>query len=193
MSLQPGNLALPFMQAAPDALTAATPLGLLKFQQQATELLQLLLGNTGGSLGETSAGIILLCGLFLAARRLFDWRIPVGILGTALLFAGIVYLLAPESQPLPVFHVLSGGLAFGAVFMATDPVTSPMAPLATWIYAIGIGALVVLIRLWGGLPEGVMYAILLWNAATPLLNRVIQPTPLGRGREARTGGAETQR
>ncbi len=78
--------------------------------------------------------------------------------------------------------LLSGGLLFGAVFMATDPVTSPLAPRATWIFGLGIGLLVVLIRLWGGLPEGVMYGILLMNAAAPLLERSAQPRAFGHGR-----------
>jgi electron transport complex protein RnfD len=99
----------------------------------------------------------------------------------------------PAAYPAPWFMLGSGGLMLGAVFMATDPVTSPMAPAGTWIYAVGIGVLIVLIRLWGGLPEGVMYAILLMNAATPLINRGFQPTPFGRGRsggeKAKEGGS----
>ena len=128
--------------------------------------------------------MILLAGLWLVWRRACDWRIPVSILATVGVFSGVVWALQPESYPSPIFMLLSGGLMFGAVFMATDPVSSPLAPLGAWIYGAGIGVLVVLIRLWGGLPEGVMYAILLMNAATPLLDRVGQPRVFGRERKA---------
>ena len=181
------NLAVPLMRAPVDAVTTATPLGLMKFQQQGTALLQLLAGNTPGSLGETSAALILLCGIWLLLRRAFDWRIPASILLTVVLFSGLVWAIQPGSYPPPWFMLGSGGLMLGAVFMATDPVTSPMAPLGVWIYGFGIGLLVVLIRLWGGLPEGVMYAVLLMNAATPLINRAFQPRPFGRGRRADKG------
>ena len=103
---------------------------------------------------------------------------------TVILFSGIFYAVAPESYPSPWFMVLSGGLLFGAVFMATDPATSPLAPRGAWIFGAGIGLLVVLIRLFGGLPEGVMYAILLMNAATPLIDRTVRPRVFGRGRKA---------
>lgn len=183
-----GNLALPFAQAPVDAVSTATPLGLMKFQHQGTELLPLVVGNTGGSLGETAGVVLLLSGLYLLWKRAFDWRIPTGILSTVAVFSGVVWALAPDRYPSPLFHLFSGGLLLGAIFMATDPVTSPMSRLATWIYAAGIGVLVVLIRLWGGLPEGVMYAILIMNAVTPLLNRSLWPVPFGRGRASRTPG-----
>ena len=95
------------------------------------------------------------------------------------LFASIIWMFDRE-LPSPLYSLFSGGLLFGAVFMATDPVTSPIAPRGAWIYGIGIGILVVLIRFWGGLAEGVMYAILLMNAATPLIERIDQPRPFGR-------------
>ena len=182
LSVYASNLAAPFMKAPVDAVTSATPLGLMKFQGEPTALWNLVIGDTAGSLGETSALLILLGGIYLIGRRAFDWRIPAGILLTVVVFAGIVWAVAPQSFPSPWFMLGSGGLMLGAVFMATDPVTSPMAPMGTRCYAVGIGVLVVLIRLWGGLPEGVMYAILLMNAATPLINRAYQPTPFGRGR-----------
>lgn len=182
------NLAAPFTRAPVDTVTAATPLGLMKFQGQGTPFLDLFLGDCPGSLGETSVLLLLLGGLYLAWRRALDWRIPASILLTVAAFAGIVWLAA-DAAPAPWFMLGSGGLVLGAVFMATDPVTSPMAPLGAWIYGAGVGALVVLIRLWGGLPEGVMYAILLMNAATPMINRTIRPTPFGRGRRAREAGA----
>ncbi len=182
-TIRPGNFALPFMQAPPppvDAVTTATPLNLMKFENIPTDLQNLLLGNTAGSLGETCALVIILCGVFLALRRTYDWRIPVSILLTVFVFSGIVWLFDRAEYPSPTLMLLSGGLLFGAVYMATDPVTSPIAPLGAWIFGIGVGLLVVLIRIWGGLPEGVMYAILLMNATTPLIERFAQPRPFGR-------------
>jgi len=179
--VQATNLALPFMNLGYDAVSAATPLGLMKFQHQDTALLDLLMGNTSGSLGETSGLLLLLGGLYLWLRRDFDWRIPAGILLTVALFSGILFAINSEIYPGPLFSVFSGGLLIGALFMATDPVTSPLTPKGTWIFAVGIGFLVVLIRIFGGFPEGVMYAILLMNAATPLIDRYTQARVFGRG------------
>ena len=176
----PSNLALPFMQPQYDAVSAATPLGLMKFEQQPTSLLDLMLGNTPGSLGETSGLLLLVGGLFLLLRRDIDWRIPTGILLSVALFSGALYLLDPTRFPDPLFAIFSGGLLLGAFYMATDPVTSPLTPRGAWVFAIGVGVLVVVIRLFGGFPEGVMYAILLMNAATPLIDRFIQPRLFGR-------------
>jgi electron transport complex protein RnfD len=181
--IRSSNLAPPFMHA--DAVTTATPLGAMKFSGETTPALDLLVGTINGSLGETSAGLIILCGIALALRRSLDWRIPVGIVASVFVLSGLLWLIDGERFPSPVFMVLSGGLLFGAVYMATDPVTSPVAPLGAWIFAVGVGALVVLIRLFGGLPEGVMYAILLMNAATPLIERIDQPRALGRTRGGR--------
>lgn len=184
-----GTLTPPLLHPGVDAVTTATPLGLMKFEHQATPLADLFFGSTAGSLGETSALLILLAGLWLGFRRAFDWRIPVAVALGAALFAGALHLADPDRYPSPLFVLLSGGLLFGAVFMATDPVTSPITPKGSWIFGLGIGFLVVLIRVFGGLPEGVMYSILLMNAATPLLNRATQPVPFGRGRAAGRGGA----
>ncbi len=180
--LRPGNLALPLMQAA-DVTTSATPLAQMKFQHAATPVWSLISGNTSGSIGETSAALIVLGAVWLIARRTCDWRVPVGIVVTVAALAGVLTLVGPERFPDPASMVLSGGLLFGAVYMATDPVTSPMAPKGAWVFAIGVGALVVLIRVFGGLPEGVMYAILLMNSATPLIERVLQPVGFGRAKE----------
>jgi electron transport complex protein RnfD len=139
-----------------------------------------MLGRTAGCIGETSGLLIIAGGLYMAARRAFDWRIPVSILLTVAVFSGILHAVSPASYPTPWFMVFSGGLLFGAVFMATDPVTSPLSPKGAWLFGLGIGVLVVLIRLFGGLPEGVMYGILLMNATTPLIERVTQPKPFGR-------------
>jgi electron transport complex protein RnfD len=172
-------LALPLMRGEVDAVSAATPLGLSKFEHQITDVSSLFLGQTSGSLGETSAALLLLCGLWLGARRLFDWRLPVATLLSVAVFSGLLHLLSPEAYPPPAFMVLSGGLLFGAVFMVTDPVTTPTPPRGAWLFGIGVGFLVVLIRLFGGLPEGVMYAILFMNALTPHINRRTQPRPFG--------------
>jgi electron transport complex protein RnfD len=184
LAVRGSSLALPFMQGPVDAVTTATPLGRMKFEGTSTPAVDLLLGNTAGSLGETCGVVIIVCGLVMAWRRLFDWRIPAAILGSVAVFSGVLWLLDPETAASPVFMLGSGGLLFGAVYMATDPVTSPVTPRGAWIFGIGVGALVVLIRRWGGLPEGVMYAILLMNAATPLIDRVTQPRGFGRGRVA---------
>lgn len=188
LALRSTNLAAPFLQpsagAAADAVTTATPLNLMKFEHRATELPDLFLGSVAGSLGETSALAILLGFAWLLLRRACDWRIPVAVVGTVAALSGILWAVAPDRYPSPAFMLLSGGLLFGAVYMATDPVTSPLAPRGIWIFGFGIGALVVLIRLWGGLPEGVMYAILLMNAAAPLIERATQPKAFGRGRSA---------
>jgi electron transport complex protein RnfD len=172
-------LALPLASPAADAVTGATPLGLMKFERTGTDLWDLLFGSTGGSLGETSALVILLCGAWLALRNHLDWRIPLSIFATVAAFSGALHLVDAERYPGPLFMLLSGGLALGAVFMATDMVTSPVTHRGRWIFGAGIGALVVVIRTWGGLAEGVMYAILLMNALVPFLNRATQPRVFG--------------
>ncbi|MCB0586289.1 MAG: RnfABCDGE type electron transport complex subunit D, partial [Phaeodactylibacter sp.] len=127
------NLAMPFYQGEPvDALSTATPLSEMKFSHEPTALADLLLGNISGSLGETCALLLLLAGLYLAFRRIINWRIPVAILATVALFSSIVYLLAPDRYPSPGFMVLAGGLLLGTVYMATDPVSSPLTPKGIW-------------------------------------------------------------
>ena len=168
--------------------TFATPLGNLRFQDAIakgtlTPLKDLFQGNVGGCLGETSAIALILGGLFLLIRRVIDWRIPAGILLSLTVFTGAFWLANPEKYASPLFHILAGGLLIGAFFMATDMVTSPINPLGTWIYALGIGLVVGLIRLFGGFAEGVMYSILFMNAFVPLLNRYTRPRILGEGRK----------
>ena len=179
------NLALPFLQAEADGVTAATPLGMMKFEQEVTPLTDLVFGKTSGSLGETSGLLLLLGGVYLWLRRDLDWRIPVSIIGTVIVFSAVLGLFDGERFPAPLFSVFSGGLMLGAIYMATDPVTSPITPRGAWIFGIGVGVLVMLIRVFGGLPEGVMYAILLMNAATPLIDRYTQPRVFGRNAESR--------
>lgn len=164
--------------------TFATPLGNLKFEQALvkgtlTSLKDLFWGNSGGCLGETSAIALFIGALYLFYRRAIDWRIPAGILISLIAFTGVFWLVSPEKYASPLFHVLSGGLLIGAFFMATDMVTSPLTSLGTWIYALAIGLIVGLIRLFGGFAEGVMYSILFMNTFVPLLNRYTRPRILG--------------
>ena len=173
------NFALPLMSADPALMTtAATPLGLAKFEQTHTAALPLFLGTTGGSLGETSAVVILACGAYLAWRGFLNWRTPVSIFASVALLSGVIHLVDAK-YPGPLFMLFSGGLVLGAVYMATDMVTSPTTNRGRWIFGAGVGALVVVIRLWGGLPEAVMYAILLMNALVPFINRATQPRVFG--------------
>ncbi len=174
------NLAFPFMHGEIDAMSAATPLGLMKFEQQGTGLWQLFIGNTAGSIGETSGLLLLLGGLYLLVRRSIDWRIPAAIFLTAGIFSLVMFVVDGQQYPSPLFTLFAGGLLLGTFFMATDPVTSPLTPRGCWIFGMGIGFLVMLIRLYGGLPEGMLYAILLMNAATPLIDRYTQPKIFGR-------------
>ncbi len=162
-----------------DGVTAATPLGQFKFEKVSSSLMPMLTGNTGGSLGETCAIAVLVGGVFLLIMKYADWRIPLSYLGTVFILGGIFWLMNPASYPGPVFQLLAGGLMLGAFFMATDMVTSPMTRKGSWIFGIGAGVLLVVIRLFGGLPEGVMYSILLMNAVTPLINRYTRSRFLG--------------
>ena len=173
------TLALPLGHGTVDTVTTATPLGLAKFSGEITHWDALFTGSIAGSLGETSAAVLILCGLWLAARKVFDWRLPAATLITVAALAQALHFFLPQRCPDGLFMLLSGGLLFGAVFMVTDPVTTPITPRGMWIFGLGVGVLVVLIRIFGGLPEGVMYAILLMNAGTPLINRMTQPRRFG--------------
>lgn len=179
------TLTFPFTQPVFDAVSGATPLAAMKFEQQATASYDLALGLVGGSAGETSALLILLGGTYLAARNMLNWRIPAAILLTVIALSGVLHVLSPDLYPSPLFMLLAGGLFFGAVFMATDMVTAPVTNLGVVAFGILIGALVVVIRLWGGLPEGVQYSILLANGCVPLIDRAIQPRVYGTGKRAR--------
>jgi electron transport complex protein RnfD len=187
----PSSLAFPLMMPGPDrvwagipidAVSGATPLALQKFERVITANADLFFGMVSGSLGETSALLILLCGAYLAARRMLDLRIPVAVLLSAAAVTWLFYAYDPARYPTPLFMLLSGGLMLGAVFMATDMVGSPVTPLGVWVYGGLIGSVTIIIRLFGGLPEGVMYAILLGNAATPLIEAVTQPRVYGTRR-----------
>jgi electron transport complex protein RnfD len=180
-AILPSSLTAPFTRPGPvvDAVSGATPLSAWKFEQQAADAVELIMGYTSGSAGETCAVLILLGGLWLAGRKMMNWRIPVAILATVAGFSGVFWLLDPQAYPSPVFMLFSGGLMLGAVFMATDMVASPMTGLGCVVYGVFIGALVVIIRLWGGMPEGVMYAILLGNAISPHIDALIRPRVYG--------------
>jgi H+/Na+-translocating ferredoxin:NAD+ oxidoreductase subunit D len=179
-ALRGDNFALPLMSArAPDVVTGATPLGLMKFEHQATDLWSLVIGRTGGSLGETAGIVILICGGYLALRNYLNWRIPAAVFLAAGLAAAGLHALDPARYAGPLETLFSGGLMLGAVYMATDMVTSPVTNRGSWIFGVGIGLLVVIIRTWGGLAEGVMYAILLMNALVPFINRATQPRVFG--------------
>ena len=174
---------LPFSAPTVDVVTSATPLSAFKFEHEVTAAGDLLLGLTHGSAGETCAVLILLGGAYLAARNMMSWRIPVAVLGTVAALSAIAHGLAPETYPSAGFMLGAGGLMLGAVFMATDMVASPLTPWGTVVYGVIIGVLVVVIRWWGGMPEGVMYAILLGNAISPHIDRIIQPRVYGTRRK----------
>ena len=134
---------------------------------------------TAGSTGETAAIAILIGGGYLALKRYLNWRIPAAILLTVAVLSQLAHTVSPEQYPDALFMIFSGGLMLGAWYMATDMVTSPTTNRGCWLFGFGIGALVVVIRSWGGLPEGVMYAILLMNALVPFINRATQPRVFG--------------
>lgn len=168
-----------------DALSGATPLAAVKHGAAADVLgvQELLLGNMPGSMGEVAA-LALLCGfVYLLWRRVITWQIPVTVLVTMALFAFVVALCSGESDAalwqLPLFHVLAGGAILGAVFMATDYSTSPMTVRGGVIFAVGIGAITMCIRLWGAYPEGMSFAILIMNACVPLINKYVKPKRFG--------------
>ncbi|MGQ9471366.1 MAG: RnfABCDGE type electron transport complex subunit D [Candidatus Aminicenantales bacterium] len=170
-----------------DLATFATPLGNLKFQNALaqgtlTPIKELFWGNVGGCLGETSAAALLLGAIYLLVKKSIDWRIPTGIIASLCLFTGIFWLANPQHYAPPHFHLFAGGLVLGAFFMATDMVTSPITPAGIWIYSVGIGTIIGIIRLFGGLPEGVMYSILLMNTFVPLFNIYLRPRILGERR-----------
>jgi electron transport complex protein RnfD len=185
----PSSLAWPLMKAPPltqwmanvrvDAFTGATPLMLQKFDHVSTDAWRLFNSGHEGSAGESSAILILLCGAYLIARKMMDWRIPAAMLSSAFIVATLFHESNPLRYPTGGFVLFSGGLLLGAMFMATDPVASPVTPAGMWIYGALMGLITVLIRFLGGLSEGVMYAILLGNAVSPLIDKVTQPKPYG--------------
>jgi electron transport complex protein RnfD len=173
-----------------DATTGATPLAVMKeglkngetassIMEQIPSYLDLFIGRIGGSAGEIAAAAILLGLIYMLARKIITWHIPVSILLTVVIFTGILWYINPESYADPLFHLLTGGLMLGAVFMATDYVTSPMNAGGKWIYGIGIGIITVIIRVFGSYPEGVQFGILTMNAFVPLINKYFKPGRFG--------------
>jgi len=173
-----------------DAATGATPLAIMKEGmkngEQISEILpevpmymDMLLGITGGSAGEIAALALLIGLLYMLVRKIITWHIPVSILLTVTVFTGILWLANPAQNPNPVFHLLSGGLMLGAIFMATDYVTSPMNKRGMLIYGIMIGIITVIIRVFGSYPEGIQFAILIMNAFVPLINKYVKPRRFG--------------
>jgi len=177
-----------FLSSTADAVSGATPLGALKtaiFEHGTVaaygdfNLLDPFLGNIGGSLGEISALALLLGGIYLIGRKIISWHIPVIYIATVFIFTGICWLINPNMYAPPLFHVIAGGLMIGAFFMATDMVTSPITNKGKIVFAVGCGVITVVIRLWGGYPEGVSFAILIMNAFVPLINKATGPKKFG--------------
>lgn len=175
------------LTAYADAQTCATPLALMKQAvygdtsalSQLPSSLDLLIGNNPGALGEVSA-LALLLGLgYMLWKKIITWHIPVSIFATVITFAGLMHLYSPEQFASPLTHLLTGGMMLGAIFMATDYVTSPMTHKGMIIYGVGIGFLTVLIRLFGAYPEGMSFAILIMNVFTPLINTYCKPKRFG--------------
>lgn len=164
-----------------EILTQATPLTAAKEAagSDLPGLWPMFLGNVNGSLGETSVLACLLGGLYLCWRRSASWEIPVSVLLGAALTAGLANLVNPGTPLTILQHLLGGSLVFGAIFIATDPVTSPLTLRGKLLFGAGVGVLVVLIRLLSNYPEGVVFAVLLMNAMVPLINRWMVPKPFG--------------
>lgn len=159
-----------------DVLTSATPLTLFKMEGVTTGLRALFLGTTNGSIGETSALACLLGGAYLCMRRTAAWQIPAAMIGSMALISACI----SHFNGLAVLHELASGAAlFGAFYIATDPVTSPVTPKGRWVFGLFLGCFVMVLRKLSGYPEGVMFAVLLANAITPLINRWTIPTPVG--------------
>ena len=173
-----------------DAVTSETTLGIIKeglmygdtmttISEKLPSTIDLLLGITSGSAGEMSALALILGGIFLLARKVITWHIPITILVTMTVMTGIFWLINPEQYANPLIHLLSGGAILGAFYMATDLVTSPMTKKGMIVFAIGIGVITVVIRLFGAYPEGVSFAILIMNAFVPLINKYFKPRRFG--------------
>jgi electron transport complex protein RnfD len=169
---------------AVDSVTSATPLAAFKFDKIFTDTVPMAIGNVGGSLGETSAIAVLIGGILLIAVGIVNWRIPLSMIIGIFLFGGLFWFINPQN-PSPVFHIFAGSFLFGAMFMATDWVTSPITNKGMWIFGLGISLVLVVIRIYGGLPEGVMYSILFMNGFVPLINRFTKPEIFGVVKEGK--------
>ncbi|MGD2117382.1 MAG: RnfABCDGE type electron transport complex subunit D [Chromatiales bacterium] len=177
-----------------DAMSSATPLGHFKTElgrglnldQAATDtanLWQMVWGQTPGSLGETSALLLLPAGLWLMYKRIISWHIPVAMLGTLTLLASLFHLIDPTQYVGPLTHLMSGAAILAAFFIATDLVTSPVSVRGQLLFGAGCGLFVYVIRTWAGYPEGVAFAVMLMNACTPLIDHYFKPRIYGRDRK----------
>jgi Na+-transporting NADH:ubiquinone oxidoreductase subunit B len=175
---------------AADALTGATPLAAYKAHHVAEPLWRLAVGNVGGCLGETSAIMILIGGAYLLARRTASWRIIFSCLAGAALVSALFHYSGSPKAPDPMFTLLSGGLIFGAVFMATDPISAAQTDAGRYVYGFGIGALTVVIRAFSGFAGGFMFALLLMNVFNPLIDHAVRELQkkLSAGRAPRPAG-----
>lgn len=173
-----------------DVVTGPTALAILKegvdkgdsvaeILPQIPDYVNLLMGNMGGSIGEISALALLLGGLYMLIRRIITWHIPIAYLGSVVIFSGIFWLVDPTYYVDPLFHLITGGLMLGALYMATDMVTSPMSKSGQLVFGLGCGVLTMVIRLFGAYPEGVSFAILIMNAFVPLINKSMKPKRFG--------------
>jgi electron transport complex protein RnfD len=173
-----------------DAITGATPLSIIKegikngeslsqLMEKVPTTFNMFIGNMGGSIGEVAAIALLIGFAYLLLKKIITWHIPISVICSMLIFTAILWLVNPEENPNPMFHLLAGGVLLGAIFMATDYVTSPMNPKSMIIYGCGIGILTVIIRVWGAYPEGISFAILIMNAFVPLMNTYIKPKRFG--------------
>jgi electron transport complex protein RnfD len=179
-----------FATSYTDAVTGATPLAIIKeglkngepisqLMQQVPDMARMFLGEMGGSMGEVAAVALLTGFAYLLIKKVITWHIPVSIIASIAVFTAILWLANPEKNANPMFHILAGGVLLGAIFMATDYVTSPMVPKAMIIYGCGIGIITVIIRVYGAYPEGVSFAILIMNAFVPLMNAYMKPKRFG--------------
>nr|WP_321412685.1 RnfABCDGE type electron transport complex subunit D [uncultured Carboxylicivirga sp.] len=173
-----------------DATTGATPLSIMKeglangesvstLMSKVPSVTELFVGNMGGSAGEIAAVALLIGLIFMLIRKIITWHIPVSVIGTIIIFTGILHLANPEAYAGPLFHILTGGVMLGAIFMATDYVSSPMSKKGMIIFGIGIGFITVIIRIFGAYPEGVSFAILIMNGFVPLIDKYIKPKRFG--------------
>ena len=169
--------------ASSDAVSAATPLISAKSGAPA-QLIDMFWGTTSGSLGETSAVLILICGTLLLFTRVANWRLPVAVIASSMALSSIMHVSNPERFVPSLYHLLGGGLLFGAFYMVTDPVTCPLTVAGKWIYGLSIGALTIVIRNLSGYPEGIMFAILFMNMFAPVIDEVVLAIKFGRTKEA---------
>jgi Na+-translocating ferredoxin:NAD+ oxidoreductase subunit D len=181
-----------FSSQVTDAITGPTALGILKEGVGAGKTIEQIMadpnmpayidrltGNMTGSLGEMSALALILGGIFMVIRKVIDWQVPVSIIATVFAIAGVFHLIDPTHYIDPTFHLFTGGLMLGAIYMATDMVSSPMNMSGKVFYGVGIGLITIIIRLWGAYPEGISFAILIMNAFTPLINSAFKPKRFG--------------